>query len=109
MGASRKTAFCYTGPTISKILYSLILRQICLGQKINSHGSRRRAHHFFLAHQLFFQKNNLKKNKKFKFYFFKFNFLNIMNPVWVVEFLVFKDPLHLFRGKWKGGMYGPCI
>ena len=28
LGASRKTAFCYTGPTISKILYYLLLSSI---------------------------------------------------------------------------------
>ena len=52
--------------------------------KINTHGSRRRAHHFFRTHQLFFNLN------------FVFVFLNLkkknMNAVWVVEFLEFKDP-----------------
>ena len=58
-------------------------------KQINTHGSRRRAHHFFLPHQVFFfSKKNLKKNykiikkNKFKFYFFLFfYFWNIKNPV----------------------------
>ena len=58
---------------------------VMLGQKINTHGSRRRAHHFSRPHQLFFlfkkkiQKKNQKKNQ---FFFSKQKvFIYIKNPV----------------------------
>ena len=67
--------------------------------KINTPNSRRRAHYFFLPHQLlFFKKNNLKQFSFLNNYIFWNFFFNIKNPVWVVEFLVFKDPVAFILG-----------
>ena len=51
----------------------------------------------------FFFKKKIKIKNKIK------KIWNIKNTVWVVEFLIFNDPVAFILGKWKGVMYGPCI
>ena len=53
----RRNIITYRSYLVHTLLWHVIIYSLELGQKINTHGSRRRAHHFFLPHQLFFFKN----------------------------------------------------